>query len=210
MSAGDSARAEYERRRAKDEAAIHAAWGRFGKLAVALTPEKQTTRAWASGAEGEERVGARLDQIASDDIRVFHDRGIPRNRANIDHIVVTRACVWVIDTKRYVGKAPEKRVEGGFFSPRVETLWARGDKTKLVDSVWWQMERVEEAVGSVPIRGALCFIDADWGLFPSTFTVDDVLVTWPRDLAKTISRSTEGPIDIVRTVAALNEKLRAR
>lgn len=39
--AGGSADAEYRRRRANDEARIHAKWGRFGKVAVALTPERR-------------------------------------------------------------------------------------------------------------------------------------------------------------------------
>src|SRR5690606_1674529 len=63
--AGASARHEYERRKAKDEAATREKWGRFGNIAVALTPERTSTRVWATGAEGEARVGARLDGIAS-------------------------------------------------------------------------------------------------------------------------------------------------
>ena len=79
-------------------------------------------------------MGARLDGLASESIRVMHDRRIPRSKANIDHIVVTPGGVWVIDTKRYVGKAPEKRVEGGTIWPRVELLTVKGrDKTALVD-----------------------------------------------------------------------------
>ena len=210
MAAGESARAEYARRKAKDEARIHASWGRFGKIAVALTPEKQSTRAWASGAEGEERVGARLDQLSSDCIRVLHDRRIPGTRANVDHIVVTPSGVWVIDTKRYVGKAPEKRVEGGLIRPRVELLWARGDKTKLVDSVRWQMRHIEEAAGRVPMRGALCFVDAEWGLFASPFAVNDVLVTWPKDLVKRIAAGVDGEVDVASTTSALESRFRPR
>lgn len=210
MTAGESARAEYERRRANDEARIHASWGRLGKIAVALTPEKQTTRAWATGAEGEERVGARLDQIASEDIAVFHDRRVPGSRANIDHIVITRESIWIIDTKRYAGKAPEKRVEGGLFRPRVETLWLRGDKSKLIDGVVWQMEKVEEVVGPLPIRGALCFIDAEWPLFPDPFTVDDVLITWPKNLAKQISADRDGGLDVEGVAAQIATRFRER
>ena len=82
--------------------------------------------------ESEAAVGARLDGVASESIRVMHDRRIPRSKANIDHIVVTPGGVWVIDTKRYVGKASEKRVAGGIIRPRVELLIYRGsDKTKL-------------------------------------------------------------------------------
>lgn len=210
MNAGGSARAEYERRRTNDEARIHASWGRFGKLAVALTPEKQSTRAWATGAEGEERVGARLDLLASEYVAVLHDRRVPGSRANIDHIVVTRESIWVIDTKRYAGKAPEKRVEGGLFRPRVEKLWLRGDKTKLVDGVAWQMGKVESVVGEVPIRGVLCFIDAEWPLFPDPFTVNEVLVTWPKNLGKQIAADRDAGIDVSRTVEQLASRFRSQ
>ena len=106
--AGGSARREYERRKAKDEQRIREKWGRFGGIAVALSDERQSTTAWERGAVGEERLGARLDALASEDIAVLHDRRIPRSKANIDHIVITRAGIWVIDAKRYKGK-PELR-----------------------------------------------------------------------------------------------------
>jgi hypothetical protein len=116
-NAGESARREHERRKAKEKAQREAEWGRLAGFVGALTPEKQSTKAWSSGAAGEAAVGARLDGLASESIRVMHDRRIPRSKANIDHIVVTPGGVWVIDTKRYVGPAPEKRVEGGIIRP---------------------------------------------------------------------------------------------
>lgn len=117
----------------------------------------------------------------------MHDRRIPRSKANIDHIVVTPGGVWVIDTKRYVGKAPEKRVEGGIIRPRVELLVRRGsDKTKLVDGVLKQVEHVGAAVGEVPVFGVLCFVDSDWGFFPDAFTVNGVQEVRLRKLAKTL------------------------
>lgn len=210
MAAGDSARAEYERRKANDEARTRAAWGRFGGIAVALTPERQSTRAWASGAEGEERVGARLDQLEGVGVRVLHDRLIPGTRANIDHIAVTATGVWVVDTKRYDGQSPEKRVEGGILRPRIEKLWVRGDKTRLVDQVLTQVETVRETVPGVPVRGALCFIDAQWGLFADPFTVNEVLVTWPKDLVKRLAKDGGDALVVDDVAGALERRLRAR
>lgn len=89
---------------------------------MALTPERQGTRAWSSGAVGEERVAAAVDAIAGQSIRVLHDRKIRRSKANIDHLVVTPAGVWVIDSKRYQDRRPELRVDGGVLRPRVEKL----------------------------------------------------------------------------------------
>lgn len=209
MAAGESARAEYERRKAKDEARTRAAWGRFGGIAVALTPERQSTRAWASGADGEERVGARLDHLAGAGVRILHDRRVPGTRANIDHIAVTSAGVWVIDTKRYADQSPEKRVEGGLLRPRVERLWVRGDRTRLVEAVLGQVDKVAVVVPAAPVRGALCFIDAQWGLLADPFTVNDVLVTWPKNLVKRLSTESGG-VDVDAVAAQLERRFAPR
>lgn len=205
-AAGESARREYERRRANDEARIRERWGKLGGLAVALSDEKQSTKAWSSGAAGEAAVGARLDGLASESIRVLHDRRIPRSKANIDHIVVTPGGVWVIDTKRYVGPAPQKRVEGGIIRPRVELLTVKGrDKTALVDGVLTQVGHVREVIGDVPVFGVLCFVDADWGFLPDSFTVNGVHVVWPKKLAGMIAKSSESGVDVEATARAITQ-----
>jgi len=111
---------------------------------VALTPERQSTRAWSSGAVGEERVAAALDGIAGASIRILHDCKIPRSKANIDHLAVTPGGVWVIDAKRYQDRRPELRVEGGILRPRVEKLLVRGsEKTGLIERVLKQVAYVQ-------------------------------------------------------------------
>ncbi|RZS57739.1 nuclease-like protein [Microcella putealis] len=207
--AGVSARAEHERRRAKDEAATRAAWGKLGGIAVALTPERSSTRVWATGAIGEEVVGAKLDAIASDQICVLHDRRIPKSRANIDHIVVTPGGVWVIDTKRYVDKRIEKRVEGGLFSPRVEKLWVGGDNTKLVVGMTKQVALVEAAVPGVPVKGVLCFVEGDWAWFADPFTVSDVLVLWPKMLVQLLTKEPSVGVDVAAVHDALATTFRS-
>lgn len=64
-----------------------------GHLAAALTakpiegPEPQHVAAWKAGADGERRVGERLDRWAqASGGFVLHDRRIPGSKANIDHI----------------------------------------------------------------------------------------------------------------------------
>jgi hypothetical protein len=193
--AGASARREHERRKAKDEERLREKWGRFGGIAVALSDERQTTQAWERGAIGEERLGARLDALASDEVVVLHDRRIPGSRANIDHIVVTRGGIWVIDAKRYKGR-PELRIEGGILRPRTEKLLVgRRDCTKLVDGVLSQVELVREHVGHVPAAGALCFVEADWPLIGGSFTTRGVEVLWPRRLTRLLSER-KGEIDV--------------
>jgi hypothetical protein len=204
--AGLSARREYERRRARDEARIRVRWGRLGGIVVALSEERQSTSAWERGAGGEERLGARLDSLASSDVMVLHDRRIPGTRANFDHIAVTRGGVWVIDAKRYRGR-PQLKVEGGFFRPRVEkVLVGRRDCTKLVDAVLKHVDLVRDVVGEVPVVGALCFVEADWPLVGGSFTTRGVHVLWPRRLATLLVDEPAGGVD----VAALHEVLASR
>lgn len=195
--AGASAQREYDRRRTRDEAKIRETWGdgRIGTIAVAMSGERQSTVAWKSGAAGEAEVGRVLDAIASEHVVILHDRRVPRSRSNLDHIVVTRAGVWVVDTKRYQKKRPRLVVEGGLFRPCTERLVVGGDGTKLVDGVLRQMALVQDVLGPVPVHGALCFVDADWPLFGGSFTIRGIDVCWPKRLAKQLS-AAEGTVDV--------------
>lgn len=194
-AAGSSARREYERRKAKDEQRLREKWGKLGGIAVALSEEKQTTKAWATGAVGEERLGARLESLVSDGIAVLHDRRIPGTKANIDHIAITAAGIWVIDAKRYKGR-PQLKIEGGLLRPRVEkVLVGRRDCTKLVDGVLKQVELVREVVGAVPVTGALCFLEADWPLIGGAFVTRGVHALWPKRLVNLLDES-EGSMDV--------------
>lgn len=168
-----------------DEEHLRQKWGRLGGIAFAMSDEKQGTKAWATGAIGEERLGARLDSLVSDSIAVLHDRSIPGTKTNIDHIAITAAGVWVIDAKRYKGR-PELKIEGGIFRPRVEkVLVGRRDCTKLVrNGVLKQIDLVRKVVGDLPVTGALCFVEADWPLIGGAFTTRGVHALWPKRLTK--------------------------
>lgn len=205
--AGSSARREYERRKAKDEERLRQKWGKLGGVAVSLSGEKQSTKAWATGAVGEERLGARLDSLVSESVAVLHDRRIPGTKANIDHIAVTAAGVWVIDAKRYKGR-PELKVEGGLLRPRVEkVLVGRRDCTKLVDGVLKQVGLVRDVVGDLPVTGVLCFVEADWPLFGGSFTSRDIHVLWPKRLAKMLTEDA-GDLDVMATREALASRFK--
>jgi hypothetical protein len=180
---GASARREYERRQAKCETRIREKHPKLGGLILAVTDEPQSTKAWDTGAIGEERLGEKVNELASDRVRILHDRRIPGTRANIDHIAVTPTGVYVIDPKRYNGR-PTLRIEGGLLRPRTEKLLVGGrDRTKLVDGVLKQVDLVRTIVGDdVPVTAVLCFIDADWPLIGGAFTTRGVEVLWPKKL----------------------------
>jgi hypothetical protein len=197
--AGSSARRVYERRKSRDEERRRARFGRFGGIAGALSPVPSSTKAWETGAIGEERLGVRLDSLASSEIALLHDRGVPGTVANIDHIVITRNRVWVVDAKRYKGR-PELRVEGGMLRPRTERLFVdRRDRTKMVDGVFHQIELLREVIAEVTVVGAVCFVDADWPLIGGAFTARGVHVLGPRRLAKLVSKGVDGTIDVAAT-----------
>lgn len=193
--AGSSARREHERRVAKREQRIRSKHPRLGGLILALSDEPQSTKAWATGAVGEERLGRRLDATAGPLVRVLHDRGIRRSRANLDHLVVCANGVFVVDAKRYQGRPHHVIVEGGFFTPRVDKLLVgRRDCTKLVDAGLKQADLVRGALAddTVEVRSVLCFVEADWPLLGGDFVIRGVMVTWPKKLAATIARP--GPL----------------
>lgn len=184
-TAGASARREHDRRAAKREARIRAAHPRLGGFILAVSAEPQSTTAWARGALGEERLGRRLDQLRDRGVLMLHDRRVPGGRANLDHIAVSAAGVFVIDAKRYQGR-PRLRVEGGLLRPRTETLIVgRRDCTKLVTGVRKQVALVHAAldrleIPATPVVGMLCFIDADWPLIGGSFRIDGIHVLWPK------------------------------
>ena len=193
-SPGASARTEFERRRENDDRRRKEVFGRFlAPVVKVVIGEPLSTIAWNRGGRGEEGVGTYLSKAVGDIALVLHDRAIPGTRANIDHIAVAPSGVWVIDAKRYAGRV-QRRDLGGWFTP-CPALFVNGhDRTKLVPAVVRRKARVEQVAGTgVPMHGVLCFADAEWGLLSRPFTVDDVIITWPRRLAGSLRKP--GPLN---------------
>jgi hypothetical protein len=210
--AGGSARREYGRRAARElarqeKAVLVDAERRrrdkearplLGRLASALTPrpvlgvESQSTRAWAVGAAGEERVAEVLD--AAEGVHPLHDLGIPGSRANVDHVAVGPSGIFVIDAKKYSG-AVQKRDVGGWFRTD-ERLYVNGrNRTNLVVAMQGQVEEIRRAVGDrarVPIIPVLCFVAAEWPLRFRPLRVGGVTVTRPQALVGLITSA--GPL----------------
>lgn len=209
--AGRSARREHERRAANDAARVAAqreeirarlGGGVIGRAVAGLRVDgapRRATTAWASGADGERVVGARLDALAARGVVTLHDRRIPGSRANIDHLAIAPGGVWVIDAKRYRGKRPSLAFEGSVlgFGGRGRLVVGGRRQDRLVDGIVGQVERVRSLVpDGVPVRGMLCFVEADWPLLAGSFSVDGVRVVWPRRMAKEIRASREAVLDV--------------
>jgi hypothetical protein len=199
--AGASARREQERRRALREKRIRSRHPHAGGLILAITDEPTSIAVWGVGATGEELLGAGFDRLAERGVRMLHDRQIPGSKANLDHIAVTPTGVYVIDAKRYRDRRPRLQVDGGLLKPRTERLFVgTRDSTKLVAGMHKQVQVVSRALDYLaagrpvpPVTGVLCFVDADWPLIGGSFTIEGVLVEWPK---KTYGRLTQpGSLD---------------
>lgn len=194
--AGRSAHAEGNRRLTARERRIRERFPRIGGLILALTEPPQTTRVWAQGAVGERKVADRLAKPASaDSIVVLHDRRVPGSKANIDHIVVGPAGVYVVDTKRYLNKKIEARSGGTLLRPEPPRLFVGGrDQTRLVEAMGWQVSSVRPVVEDlgtdlpINVMPVICFVDGEWDLFSGPFQIGDVHVTGPRGLVKHVTR----------------------
>ncbi|MAT19272.1 MAG: NERD domain protein [Leifsonia sp.] len=194
--AGASAHREHARLRREREASADAAPESIQDLLRDAGRRSRDVRAWEKGAAGESIVGRTLTELADHGVRVLHDRRVPGGTSNLDHLAIAPTGVYVIDAKNYAGR------------PRVETFGAgeattkrlfigRDDRHHLVQSVQWQT-RVVEAVladATVPVRGILCFIGADWEVL-NGYLVEGVGVTSPERLADLLR--LPGPLDAAR------------
>jgi Nuclease-related domain len=204
--AGASARREYDRRREHRERELKGRYGtRLGGIAAKLADDPQSTRAWRTGAAGEERLAHLLARWLPEGPVVLHDRRIPGSRANIDHLIVARSGVWVVDAKQYKGKVEHRRV-GPFWRQEDAVFVGGRNRTSLAQAMAKQVKVVQAAVAAasvatVEIRPVLCFVGADWELLASPFKIEGVLVTWPRKLAKLIGADGALSDDEVTTLA---------
>jgi hypothetical protein len=197
---GGAAGREYQRRKIKRDKETGALPFGLRKLARTVFDDPQHIRAWQSGERGEIAVAKVLNSLAAASIPALHDRRIPHKRANIDHIAIGPAGIYVIDAKRYVGKRVDVRKFGGLFGPRRAELFVGGRrKTDLVNGLAPQINAVMEALSEfeLPIdcvlQPVLCFVDAEWSWLSSNLSVEGVAVVSPRGLKKLVQKS--GPLD---------------
>ena len=213
---GAGARREHARRLERHQTRVRTAHPRLGGLILAVADDPQHVRAWQTGAVGEEEFGRRLSGCSGPKLKVLHDRKVPRSSANIDHLAVTTERVWVLDTKRYKGKVETRG--GGLFSTRPPELYVGGrNQTKLVEGVQRQVATVQsllsplasEVGGPPEVRGALVFINAEFGLFTSPFAVDGIWVGWGKAIRKRLGEEATGPLTVDGIAKRLARELRA-
>jgi hypothetical protein len=104
-------------------------------MAVVVRPRSDPER-WRRGAEGEKATAARLERLSPRRWRVLHDLSIPGSRANIDHLVIGRTGVWLVDTKTT--------------RARVSTRWRSvyfGDRRLDTGAVRWEAQVASDRLG---------------------------------------------------------------
>ena len=183
------------------------ATGMAALAALQLLSPSRTERAWGKGAAGERVVGAALDRLPSDQVRVLHDRRMPRSKANLDHIAVTRSGAFTIDAKRYAGRL---EVRG-----RGQQLWIAGrDRSKLLDQAHRQADAVagvlaDAGLSEVPVTPALCFVDTELPRFFRPKQAGGVQLTTPRDLPSLLAAPLPAyaGLELVKIAAVLDAAL---
>jgi hypothetical protein len=78
--------------------ALLAAAGVAAVLAWTARPRPDPER-WLRGADGESATARLLVRLPASRWAVLHDRRVPGSRANLDHIVIGRTGVWLVDSK---------------------------------------------------------------------------------------------------------------
>lgn len=162
---GRSAEREFERRHSGRAERVKKRFGpRLGGVILALSSDPQSTEAWERGAEGERALANALASVG--EVRVLNDRRVPGSRANIDHIVIASAGVFVVDAKDHGGQVHIVD-RGGLFRSDPRLYVGPRDCSRLADNMTWQVDAVEAFLKSVdlaetPVTPALCFVRADW------------------------------------------------
>jgi nuclease-like protein len=202
--AGASSRREFERRHERREAKIREQHKHLVGVLAAFSRDPQSTDAWLTGARGEETIGRSLDALRAEGFGVLHDRRIPSSKANIDHIVISPAGVFVVDTKHYRGRV-EQRDVGGLFKTDLRLYVGGRDRTRLIDGIDRQVSAVRavlskrEECSEVPITAAILFMSPDnWSLLHTrSLRFGHVHVLWGRALGKLLRADATLPADTV-------------
>lgn len=213
--AGRSARAEHDRREARRDAAITERWGTglVARVVRAVSVEPQSTRAWAIGAAGEEKLAAELESV--DGIRMLHDRRVPGTRGNIDHILVAPAGVFVVDAKANKGGI-EIRDRGGLFRTDYRLMIGGRDCSAMADKMAWQVDAVRAAfepidVDTPPVIPVLCFLEVEWPLLRSPESFRGVRLESHRSIKRLLTRApvvSDAAVEVI--VSALSRALPAK
>lgn len=162
--------------------------GRLVGIAQFLSAEPRPHRAFGAVSPSEAELSALLEREVGDRGVCLHDLRLPRAPGPIDHVVIGPSGVWVVDARQGSGRVTVRDV-GALLKPERRLFVAGRDRSSLAAELGWQLRAVRAAVAdhTVPVIPALCFIGAEWGLFPKLERFRGVWVCWPERLADLIT-----------------------
>jgi hypothetical protein len=114
------------------------------------------------GSEGEKAVGAEIERIAERfGLQVLHDLSVPNSTANIDHVLVGRRAVFIIDAKNYRNTLSIRENRQG----QDQLYIGNYNQTKLARNVFAAKKEMKEYLRQCGVRtkviGVLCFYEAN-------------------------------------------------
>ena len=123
----------------------------LGKAAQSLetTKMRMSNANREKGIVGEVGVGQRLEELATKfGLTVIHDLSIPGRKSNIDHILISRKAIFVIDAKNYKGKVSISRNTEGIQELRVGGY----NRTNIANSLRGYAQILETYLNEVGIE----------------------------------------------------------
>ena len=131
---------------------------------VETSLERERERRSAVRDEQARSIADALEEAGGARSHFLHRRLGPSGCGDLDHLAVTASGVWVIGAWHEAGARVAVAFANGVAESDRERLMVRGrDKTQLARRLSCQLEAVASALASydVPVRGLLCFVDAE-------------------------------------------------
>jgi hypothetical protein len=161
---------------------------KIGTFFARVTDAKTEERAWRVGAEGEESVGPRLEELQPHGWFVLHSVPVGKKGSDIDHVLIGPGGVYTINTKNH----PGGKIWVGQYAVK-----ANGQSTDYLRNSRYEAQRTEKllskAVGwPVPVRSVLVILT---GTRTPNITFkqrpDDVIVLSRIDVPESFKRAPQ-------------------
>ena len=156
---------------------------------VKLIHIRKKLKALRQGRDGEKAVGQYLENLRENGAKVFHD--IPGDNFNLDHVVICKSGLYVIETKTY--SKPDKGEAKALFNGETLSFNGKNETNKPVIQVRaasnWLKELIEQSTGhKYMIKSVILF--PGW-FIETTYEAkaSDVWVLNPKGLPTFISNS---------------------
>ena len=118
---------------------------------------RRRARALKQGRDGERVVGQFLERLRADGTQVFHD--VPGEGFNLDHVIVSPAGIFVIETKTLSKPSPKATVQ--FDGNRILVAGRPLDRDPVAQSnaqIGWLGQLLKETTGKTfAVRGVVVF-----------------------------------------------------